>query len=114
MKIEFYDFGKIIVDGKVYGRDLIIFPEKILEPRWREEGHSLSLADLKEVIEFKPEILIIGTGYSGLVEVPRGLIKELGRKRIRVLSLRTQEACKEFNRLTREGKRAVAALHLTC
>ncbi|MEO0260682.1 MAG: MTH938/NDUFAF3 family protein, partial [candidate division WOR-3 bacterium] len=90
MKIEKYDFGEIVVNGKKYTRDLIIFPDKIKENWWRKEGHSLCIEDLKEVIEYKPEILIIGTGYSGVMEVKEEVIKELERNNIKVIIKKTK------------------------
>ena len=64
MKIEKYSFGSITINGKEYTKDVIIFPDKVLSPWWREEGHSLSLKDLKDVIESAPNLLIIGTGLE--------------------------------------------------
>lgn len=114
MKIEKYDFGEIVVNGKKYTRDLIIFPDKIKENWWRKEGHSLCIEDLKEVIEYKPEILIIGTGYSGVMEVKEEVIKELERNNIKVIIKKTKEAVNIFNEYTLKNKKVVCALHLTC
>jgi len=114
MHIEKYSFGSIIVNGKKYTRDLIIFPNKIRENWWRKEGHKLHLEDLKEVLEYKPEILVIGTGAYGIMRVPDDVIKKLTEAGIRVIVKKTKEACEAFNTLIKEGKNVVAALHLTC
>lgn len=113
-KIEEYDFGKININDKTYEHDLIIFPDKIKSDWWRIEGHSLCIDDLKDVIEYEPEILIIGTGYSGIMEVPSKLIKELQEKKIKVEVYRTKEATTIFNDYIKEHKKVIAALHLTC
>lgn len=114
MKIEKYDFGEIVINGKRYLRDLIIFPDKIKENWWRKEGHLLCIDDLKEVIEYKPEILIIGTGYSGIMKVPEDVIKELEKNNIKVIVKNTKEAVNLFNEYIEKNKRVVCALHLTC
>ena len=114
MLIRKYSFGEIIVDNKRYTRDLIVFPDKIKENWWRKEGHYLCLEDLEEVIQYKPEILVIGTGYHGIMRVPDELVGELQKLGIKVIVKKTKDACDEFNRLIAEGKRVVAALHLTC
>ncbi|MEN3045130.1 MAG: Mth938-like domain-containing protein [Candidatus Hydrothermales bacterium] len=114
MKIEKYEFGEIIIEGKKYTRDLIIFPDKIKENWWRKEGHSLCMEDLKEILEYKPEILIIGTGYSGVMKVPEKIIKELEKEGIRVIIETTKEAVKIFNEYVEQNKKVVCALHLTC
>lgn len=114
IKIEKYEFGEIFINGKKYTRDLIISPDKIKENWWRKEGHSLCIEDLKEVIDYKPEILIIGTGYSGVMEVQRDLIKEIERNGIKVIVKKTKEAIEIFNEYIEKNKKVVFALHLTC
>lgn len=112
--IEHYEFGHIVIDGKGYSSDVIIYPDHVDSEWWREEGHRLSPADLWEVVQAKPEILVVGTGYSGLMEVPRETIRYLEENGIKVLVYQTREAWKVYNQLLREGKKVVAALHLTC
>jgi len=112
--IEEYDFGRIKVSGKTYYRDLIVFPDKIIPDWWRREGHNLCIEDLQKVLERKPDILIIGNGYSGIMRVPNNVIKELESMGIKVIVLKTQEAVNEYNNLAKQNKKVAAALHLTC
>ncbi len=113
MKIEHYTFGRVVIDGRAYTKDLIIFPERINPSWWRKEGHLLQLEDLEEVIKEKPELLIIGTGYHGVLEVPEGLSSALRAKGIEVIVKKTAEAVEIYNK--RYGtKKTVACLHLTC
>lgn len=83
--IEHYTFGRIIVNGKEYTRDLIIYPEKIYSNWWRKEGHKLQIEDIKEVLEYKPDILIVGTGYSGLMKVPKEVREKIEEKGIKLI-----------------------------
>jgi hypothetical protein len=46
MMITSYDFGHIIIDGKRYTSDLIVFPDRVKVGWWRKEGHRLQLEDL--------------------------------------------------------------------
>ncbi|MHA1616606.1 MAG: Mth938-like domain-containing protein [Candidatus Njordarchaeales archaeon] len=112
--IEDYEFGEIKIGGQKYRSDVIVFPDKVSEDWWRIEGHNLHIEDLWEVIEYKPEILVIGTGYYGRMDVPREVILELEKKGIRVIVAHTREAVEIYNRYLREGRKVVAALHLTC
>jgi len=114
--IEFYDFGVMVVNGKRYTSDLIVFPEKVLGRWWRREGHQLCLEDLKEVFNQTPlpEVLVVGTGYSGLVKVLPEVEEALKRQGIMLIIQPTKEAYKTFNELLRAGKRVVGAFHLTC
>ena len=112
--IEAYSFGSIKVKGRKYHRDIIVFPDKIRDNWWRKEGHTLSLEDIPDILEFKPEILVIGTGAMGVMKVPPEVREELEREGIRVVVERTSSAVNTFNRLLEEGKRVVGAFHLTC
>lgn len=111
--IDSYDFGRIVIDGKRYNSDLIVFPEKVRDGWWRKEGHRLQIEDLKDVLEAKPEVLVVGTGYSGMMTVPPETRRYVESKGIQLIAQKTAEACKTFNRLVKSRK-VVAALHLTC
>lgn len=116
MRIESYEFGEITIDGKVYTSDVIIYPDYVDSSWWRKEGHNVALEDLKEVIAKKPHILIIGTGYSGLMRVPAEVENELLKEGIQTVIDKTETACKIFNELRckYKDKIIIAALHLTC
>lgn len=114
MHIEKYSFGSIMIDGAKYRKDVIIFPDRVLSPWWREEGHSLSLKDLKEVLDFQPELLIIGTGAYGAMNIPKTTLKKLEEQNIKVISVKTGKAVKQYNEKIEENENTVAALHLTC
>ena len=111
--IDSYDFGRIVINGKRYNNDLIVFPDKVRDGWWRKEGHRLHVEDLKDVLEAKPEVLVVGTGYSGLMTVPPETRKYVQSGGIELIAQRTAEACKTFNRLV-QSRKVVAALHLTC
>ncbi|MBD3190628.1 MAG: hypothetical protein GF308_08285 [Candidatus Heimdallarchaeota archaeon] len=112
--IDDYSFGSMTINSKNYSSDLILYPNKIITNWWREEGHSLCMEDLQEVEKDKPEILIIGTGAYGRMTVPKEVIDQLEEEGIKVIARKTTEAVKEYNKLVKEGKKVVAAVHLTC
>jgi len=112
--IESYSVGQIVVDGKRYTSDIIIFPNRIKDNWRRKEGHRLNIEDLKEVLQEKPEILVLGTGYYGFVKVPSEIKEYLKGKGIELVIQSTKDACNTFNSLLKSGKKVVAALHLTC
>jgi hypothetical protein len=114
MRIESYRFGLMKVDGVEYGQDLVVFPDKIRSKWWRKQGHSLSVEDLQDVIKFKPEVLVVGAGASGLMEVPASTIKALQDEGMEVIAQNTGQACNTFNEQTEKGKKVVGAFHLTC
>jgi hypothetical protein len=111
--IESYGFGRITINGRRYSRDVIIFPDNVKDGWWRREGHRLSLEDLKDVFEAKPEVLVIGTGYSGLMKVPQEVKDYVKSKNIQLIVENTRKACQTYNRLSRSRK-VIAAFHLSC
>jgi len=113
MKIQHYSFGKITIDGKTYTSDVIIFPGRVNSSWWRKEGHFLQMDDLREVMAEKPEVIVIGTGYSGVMKVLDEIISSLKSLKIDMHVAKTTDAVVLFNELA--GKRkTVACLHLTC
>lgn len=113
MKIQHYSFGMITIDGKTYKSDVIIYADSINSSWWRKEGHLLHMDDLREVIAERPEVIVIGTGYSGVMKVSDEVISSLKSLKIDVHVARTTDAVNLFNELS--GKRKTAAcLHLTC
>ncbi|MEM3458843.1 MAG: MTH938/NDUFAF3 family protein [Candidatus Bathyarchaeia archaeon] len=114
--IESYEFGSIVINRKKYTKDLIIFPEKILDNWWRKEGHMLNVEDLKEIFEqkTKPEMLVVGTGYYGIMKISPEVNDILKAQAIKLIAQPTKEACQTFNKFLGANKRVVGAFHLTC
>ena len=111
--IDDYRFGKIIINGQLYNKDLIIFSDRILPNWWREHGHSLTMADLNEIIAVKPKVLIIGTGMYGRIKIQDNIFLKLESLKIEVIAVRTGKACQAYNQKQAENN-VIAALHLTC
>ena len=112
-EIEEYSFGKMVINGKFYTQDLIIYPDSIEDSWWRKKGHSLVPEDIPRVLEMKPEVLVVGTGASGVLKVPASTKKQLADEGIELIDMKTDKAAKEFNRL-KSQKHVVGAFHLTC
>ena len=114
MHIDEYEFGRMVVDGKAYRKDLILLPEGVREDWWREEGHSLSETDLADVFAVKPDVLVIGTGAHGIMGVPPAVCRALEQAGIQAIIERTGEAVERYNALAAAGARVAGAFHLTC
>ena len=112
--VESYRFGKIVINGQKYNKDLIVFPKEIKTNWWRKDGHSLCLEDLLVLEDIETNFLIVGIGSAGVMIVPSDVIQELNQKEIEVIVLKTPEAVEEYNRLAKEGKQVAGAFHLTC
>lgn len=113
-KIETYHFGEILIDGKHYRRDVIIYPDRVQSNWWRIEGHSLHIEDLREVLVAQPDVLVIGQGSNARMEVPKATRRQVAEAGVRLIAEPTERACATYNRLSGGEQRVVAALHLTC
>jgi hypothetical protein len=113
MRITEYSFGRITVDGRDYDADVIIYPDRVDGSWWRREGHRLEIEDLAGVLAARPEVVVLGTGHDGMMDVPEGTLARLRALGLEVHSARTAEAVRIFNELE-PRRRVVAALHLTC
>jgi hypothetical protein len=114
MIIDSYIFGRMVIDGKPYSKDLIILPDRsVLHPWWRKTGHTVALSDIKDIIATSPDILIVGTGMPGLMKPESAFCRELETMGIETRIMPTGAAIKEYNALALRRKIA-ACFHLTC
>ncbi|MCS7118523.1 MAG: MTH938/NDUFAF3 family protein [Archaeoglobaceae archaeon] len=109
--IESYEFGKMKIAGKVYTADLIVFPERVKTNWWRREGHKLNIEDLREIVDFKPEVIVVGTGYYGKMDIPEETKKFFEKIGIKLIYAPTKDAVRIFNEIS---NKKVGAFHLTC
>ncbi len=114
VKIDSYSFGYIVINGKAYSSDVIIYGDRVDAAWWRKEGHRLHPDDIVDVLNALPDILIIGTGYAGVMSVPEKTIEHITSRGIDVRVERTGRAVDTFNALQEKKKHVIAALHLTC
>jgi hypothetical protein len=112
--IESYHFGAMTVRGEVHRNDLKIIGDQVIGNWWRIEGHTLHEADIIDILAAPVEILVVGSGDSGRMEVTRGAAQALERRGIQVVALPTGQAVAVFNTLRSQGKRVAGAFHLTC
>jgi len=114
MVIESYTFGNIVIDGKRYTSDLIIYPDgKIVDGWWRQSGHLMTVDDIAGLIAAGPEVIVVGTGASGRMEPAPAIDTFLADKGIRLVAAPCSQALKHFNKLSQSHKTG-ACFHLTC
>lgn len=112
--IDDYTFGRISVNGRIYSKDIIIYPDgRVQDSWWRKSGHKLCINDIRELIETELEMIIAGTGSPGLMKPEEELIELLAGKGIAFKALPSKEAMQLYNTLCVE-KRVGACFHLTC
>ena len=114
MKIDTCAFGLLVIDGKKYTSDLVIYPDGHVSDSWyRKNGHKLSQDDIDQLIASCPEVIVAGTGMDGRVIPEKKLEELLVNKGIEFYSAPNGMAVELFNQHVGK-KRKGACFHLTC
>ncbi len=116
MQIDDYQFGLMTIDEKRYANDIEVrnFENEVF-PWWRKESHCIDCEDVKKAIIQKPELIIIGTGFSGMAQVTENAKKEIESSGIQLIMEKTGDAVRIFNEeSSMKGKKIIGLFHLTC
>jgi len=111
--IESYSFGRLVLSGKAYTSDLIIYQDRINPSWWRKTGHRLCLQDLQEVLEEDFEMLVVGTGYMGLMKVEEEVRRYAEAHGFQLIVEKTKKSVEIYNSL-HTHKKTIGVFHLTC
>jgi len=114
MTVEHYTSGRIVIDGRAYTSDVIVWPEGVDDTWWRAEGHYLTREDLEPILNKDPDVIIVGSGAQGNMEVPDEVRDYMEEQCSELHVEPTERACSLYNELAGGTRRVVAALHLTC
>lgn len=106
-----YDSGYVAVNHKRYQSSLIVLPDRIVEDWPPHSFESLAAPHFEALLEFNPEIVLLGTGSALRFPHPR-LTQALIQARIGVEVMDTPAACRTYNILAGEGRKVAAALLL--
>ena len=87
----------------------IVSPETIISDWAVDSPESLQVEHLEPAIAMQPEVLLLGTG-ARLVLPVANLMQLLGERGIGLEIMDTPAACRTYNVLAHEHRRAVAAL----
>jgi uncharacterized protein len=103
--------GWVHVGATEYRENLVLTPDSV-HARWAMQGFdALTESDFRALLEYSPEIALIGTGRRQRFPRP-ALLRPLYEARVGVEIMDTRAACRTFNILIAEERRVVAALLL--
>ncbi len=109
--ITAYGEDTVSVNGKVFERSLIVANTEFSEDWGVAAIDQLADEHITQILAFKPELIIIGTGSKLIfpaVEIYSAIIK----RGIGVDFMDTRAACRTYNILMSEGRGVVAGLIL--
>ena len=112
--IDSYAFGHIVVNGKSYHNDIKIIDTAVIPEWWRKSGHVVSPEDVSDLINARPDYIVIGKGKPGFMKTSIEVRRLFEDRGITLLEEKTSKAIKIFNRLHQEGKNVCAGFHLSC
>ena len=101
--------GRIKVGDDIVEDNVILTAESEIL-RWEARGiDGLREADFAAALADAPEMIVLGTGWKPAFP-PRELVYALARRGIGLETMDTPAACRTFNILVSEGRRAAAFL----
>ena len=109
--IQAYTSEWIQIDEKKYHQSLLLMPAQILQPWAITAVDQITTETLAELAEFKPQILLIGTGKTQQF-LPAKVFAPLISLGIGYEMMATGAACRTYDILLSEGRRVLAALIL--
>ena len=109
-----FSFGRIVVNDQTYTDDIKIIHGQVVADWWRKSGHRVDIEDISDILEAKPDILIIGKGSPGLMKSTASLRACLTANNIELFEEKSSQAIRLFNRFYRETKRVAAGIHVGC
>jgi hypothetical protein len=111
-RVQKIEFRNIVVNDVSYGEsDVLLFWDDV-EPV--EKSHAPRPELFDRILLRKPQVLIVGTGFSGCVRLSGPVLERLHRANIEWHALPTPDAIAKWRAALKAGKRAVALIHTTC
>jgi uncharacterized protein len=101
--------GWIKVGATEYHDNCVLAPDAVHEGFAPEGFDALTEADFRALLDYHPEIVLLGTGATQRFPHPR-LLAPLAAARVGVEVMDTRAACRTFNILVAEDRRVIAAL----
>lgn len=99
----------VSVNGQVYTTSVVVPGDAPLEPWPAASVAELTEAHFEQLVRFKPELVIFGSGPT-LRFVHPSLQRPLIEAGIGIETMDTPAACRTYNILMAEGRRVLAAL----
>lgn len=114
-RFGYHRFGLTVYSGIPFpGVDVVVYANGLPSIRG-SKAHWVSAEEAERLSGTRasawPDVVIIGTGYEGRVQVEESVLTWVGPA-VQVLS--TPEAVRRFNELRAAGKRVAAIIHSTC
>jgi len=116
-KIDGLTFGSIVVEGKKYHRDVLIFADGTVKKRkggfLMFGSHKIKKQELEELSQGQPETIVVGTGTNSAAHITPEAESWAKGKNISLLVQPSHDAIAMVNELA-EQRKVAALIHITC
>ncbi len=109
-----FSSGKIVVNGKTCKDDIKIARGPVISDWWRRSGQRVDIEDPADIMEAKPDNLVIGKGLPGRMKTTASPGAHPIANNIKLFEKKSARAIQFFNQLYQEGKRVAAGIHVGC
>ena len=115
VRIDATSFGELVVNGKTYYSDMIVWWDGKVE--YREKSHQLDMSEFVKLLRKRPEAVVVGKGQSA----PKGTLKILPEvlqaaedQGVEIFAETSSKAIEMFNAFVADKKKVIAVIHVTC
>jgi hypothetical protein len=117
-KIDSFNFGFIVVDDKQYAHDVVILPDGTVRERNPGKGrlgsHSISRTEIEALTKVQPDVILVGTGVSGMARLARDAEFYLTEPDLNLMLLPSPQLVRKYNQYIEDGEKVAALIHVTC
>ena len=75
---------------------------------WESDNKEITIPHIKELVEYKPDLLVIGLGAGGLLTLAENVQMHIHQNRVKYTAKHNDEAIKIYNKALAEGKKVAA------
>mgnify|MGYP001189166868 CR=1 FL=1 len=107
--IASYTPGRVAIQGRSFTASLIVLPDRLLTDWAPKTAAELDAIHLETITDTQPEVVILGTGETQVFPDP-AILAPLMRNGIGFELMSNAAACRTYNVLLAEGRRAALGL----
>jgi len=117
-KIDKLSFGSIIIEGKKYRRDVLIFADGTVKKRkggfLMFGSHNIKKEEIEELTQGEPETIVIGTGTDGKAYLVPDVESWAKERSLSLIVQPSHEAVAKLNKFREQERKVAALIHITC
>ncbi len=103
--------GKLLYKGKLSRSDTIVYSNRMDTKWWIKSRSRIEPEDLADVLKAKPEVVVVGLGFTMPIAISDAAVNALNEQGIEVHVEKSERAAEPFNQFAAK-KEIVGLFHL--